>query len=81
MVMALWLTGLGVLPVWVRVRIAAVVWVLTCVLPMLAIFALWCLRVVTSFGLNNRKERPIPYLLTVACYLATAGYLDRKSVV
>ena len=31
--------------------------------------------VVTSFGLNNRKERPIPYLLTVACYLATAGYL------
>ncbi|WP_290099994.1 hypothetical protein [uncultured Muribaculum sp.] len=75
MVMALWLTGLGVLPVWVRVRIAAIVWVLTCVLPMLAIFALWCLRVVTSFGLNNRKERPIPYLLTVACYLATAGYL------
>ena len=75
MIMAFWLTGLDVLPTGLRLQVTAIVWALTCLMPMLAIMALWCLRVVTSPGLNNRRERPIPYVLTVVCYLATAYYL------
>lgn len=75
MIIAFWLTTLNVLPVGIKVQVIAVVWAFTCIAPMLVILALWRSHMVTSPGLNNRKERPIPYILTIVCYLATAYYL------
>lgn len=47
----------------------------TAMIPLIAIFVLTKLGRVTDAGLNERRERTIPYLLTLACYLGCAGYL------
>lgn len=73
--MSLWLTGLCVLPVSVRWRVTSMVFAITCLLPMVAILSLWAMHKVSDLGLNNRSERPIPYTITVVCYLLTAFYL------
>ena len=75
MIMALWLTGYNALPASTRWHVTAMVWAITCLVPMVVILILWSARVVTDLGLNKRKERPIPYALTVVCYAATAFYL------
>lgn len=48
---------------------------ITGMIPLIAIFVLTRLGRVTDAGLNNRGERTIPYLISLACYLGCAGYL------
>ncbi len=73
--MSLWLTGLNALPLSLRWRVVSMVFAITCLLPMMAILLLWAMRKVSDLGLNNRNDRPLPYVLTVVCYLLTAFYL------
>lgn len=47
-------------------------------LPLIAVFVLKKTGVVSDYGLNNRKERLIPYFVMVLCYLATAWLLATK---
>lgn len=48
---------------------------ITGMIPLIAIFILTKLGRVTDAGLNERRERTIPYLISLACYLGCAGYL------
>lgn len=48
---------------------------ITGMIPLIAIFVLTRLGRVTDAGLNERRERTIPYLISLACYLGCAGYL------
>lgn len=71
------LSVLCLLPGAVRWGVTAVVFVATCIIPMVAILALWKLKIVSDPGLNNRTERTIPYIITGLCYLACGIYLWR----
>lgn len=72
---ALWLTQLAMLPAGVRWNVVSVTCLITCVLPAFAIMLMYWMKIVSDPGLNNRKERLIPYVLTIICYLACAWYL------
>ncbi len=72
---ALWVTTLSFLPAALRWNVVVMVWLITCMLPMLAIYVLYKLKIISHPGLNNRKERYIPYMVTAACYLGASWYL------
>lgn len=73
--LALWTTVLVLIPVNLRWGVTAVVFILTCLLPLAAIFVLLKLKLVTDPGLNKQNERFIPYLITSLCYAGCALYL------
>ena len=72
---ALWVTTLSFLTAALRWNVVVMVWLITCMLPMLAIYVLYKLKIISHPGLNNRKERYIPYMVTAACYLGASWYL------
>lgn len=47
----------------------------TGMIPLIAIYLLARIGRVTDTGLNQRRERTLPYLIALACYLGCAGYL------
>lgn len=75
--MALCLSVLTYLPAGVKWGVAGMTFGITCVLPLLAILALWRLKVISDPQLNNRTERTTPYVITGLCYLGCAFYLWR----
>lgn len=50
---------------------------ITCLFPLLAIILLYKLKVISEPGLNNRKERFIPYVVTLVSYIGFAFYLSK----
>lgn len=50
----------------------------TCLLPMLMVVLLKKLGLVQDIGLNGRKERMIPYIITIICMLGTGWFLYMK---
>lgn len=75
--MVLWVSVLAILPVPVRWNVVAMIWLLTCIIPVVAIIVLYKMKIISHPGLNNRNERYIPYIITTLCYLAGAWYLMR----
>ncbi|MCM1021276.1 MAG: hypothetical protein NC343_03680 [Muribaculum sp.] len=73
--MALWLTVYNTLSPGIIWRVVAMVWAITCLVPVIAILIMWRMHVVADPGLNNRTERSIPYLLTIVCYIIAVFYL------
>lgn len=55
-----------------------VVFLINCVIPMMLIVALKKMGVVQDYGLNGRKERLVPYIITVLCMGGTAWYMSAK---
>lgn len=74
-VIALNTTVLSVLSAGVKWGVPSVTLLITCVMPMLAIGIMWKLGKVKDFGLNNRTERTVPYLVVTTCYLLCGIYL------
>lgn len=74
--MALWLSILFVVPDSTKLTVAGVTFLLTAVLPMLLIVALYRVKAVNSIGLAERTERLVPYLCAVVCYSSLAVYLN-----
>jgi len=74
MILATWLSFLTYNSLKARIIVLAVTFVATCVVHVLAIFGLWKAGVVKEPGLNDRRDRMAPYLVTVAGYLAVAVY-------
>ncbi|MDE6190656.1 MAG: hypothetical protein K2G47_03430 [Muribaculum sp.] len=74
---ALWVTMLALLPVGLRINVVLMTFLLTCVVPVLAIILLYKMKIVSHPGLNHRKERYIPYVITAICYLGAAWYMYR----
>ncbi len=74
-IVALWLSNLLVLTLSTKLVIISFVFLLTCVIPVTLILLLKFLKIIDDPQLNNRKERLIPYIITIVCYVATAVYL------
>ena len=74
---ALWVTLLSFLPVDARWGVVAMTWVITCAIPVVAILLLYKFKVISAPGLNQQKERYIPYVVTALCYLGCGLYMYR----
>lgn len=70
--LAAWATTvLRLLPGGTIANIILVVAGLTCVFPLAAIALMYVLKIVSDPGLNNRKERTLPFVVSLAGYAAT----------
>ncbi|MCM1482727.1 MAG: hypothetical protein NC043_00190 [Muribaculaceae bacterium] len=74
--LALHTTVLSVLPFNVLWGVPLVTFVITCILPLLAILGMWKLGQVKEPGLNERTDRTGPYVVTAVCYILCALYLN-----
>ncbi len=75
MVLAMTLTGLVVLPVSTRLGSTLGVFFITCLLPMLYIFILMKTGKVSDVSISNPRERTLPFIGTIICYLGAAFYV------
>lgn len=73
--LALWVSVLCYLPVGVRMVVTLVVLGITCMLPMAFIAVLHNAKVITDKRLANPRERWLPYLFTLVCYIAATLYV------
>lgn len=55
-----------------------VVAIINIVIPVILVLLLKWLGIVSDYGLNGRRERLIPYLITVLCFLGTAWFVHSK---
>lgn len=62
-------------PIATRWVVTAIVFAITCALPVISIFALWRRQIISDPALNNRKDRTIPYGVAIVCYVAAGLYL------
>lgn len=79
MIMAVFLSVLSVLPLRVLWTTVAITFVITCLLPLTGIMALYKFGAVKNPRLNARGERLIPYVLAMLCYLGCAFFLYRAA--
>lgn len=75
--LCMWITVLGVLPLSLRWTVVGTVFLITCVVPALAIMLMYWMGIISGPGLNERSERYIPYVITMLCYLGAAYYMHR----
>ncbi len=74
--LALWATVLCYIEVGTRLMVLIMVAAITCLLPMIFIAVLHNAKVITDKRLVNRKERWLPYICMIVCYIAAAFYLQ-----
>lgn len=79
MVIAVLTSVMSVLPSVLLWNSVIMTFVTTCILPALAIFAMYRLGYVSDPGLNNRTERTYPYIITLLCYLGCALFFHRAN--
>lgn len=72
---ALWTTPLSHSPEKVRFISSIVVFAITALIPLATIMFLMKKGKVSDVSINDRRERTIPYLVTILCYLLAALYL------
>ena len=77
MILALWLTDLSTLPESVRLGAATVVFLITGIAPMVAILTLIRLRYVDEFDIPVRRQRYVPAIILILCFLGAAWYIYR----
>lgn len=75
MAISMWMTPLVVIPEKIRFVAMGVIVALTAILPTATIITLLKLGKVSDMSLSNRSERPLPYLVSVVCYIAAVIYL------
>lgn len=74
---ALWFSVLHYVPTSAKWTILLWVFGLNTLLPALAVLLLKQLKIVSSFGLNDRSDRAIPYAIVCVGYLITAWMMTR----
>lgn len=79
MMLASFLSVLAILPHRVLWTTVAITFVITCVLPLTVILALYKSGMVKDPGLNERGDRFIPYGVAMLCYLGCAFFLYRAA--
>ncbi len=72
------LTILRLLPVSLIWTAIGITFVITCLIPVSAIMAMYRMGYVKDPGLNERTERTVPYIVTVLCYLG-CGFFFYKA--
>lgn len=70
---------LAVTPPGVRVRLTIVAFIITCLLPLVAIFLLHKLGIIKDRQLNERTERTYPYIASAIAYGACAWTLHHAN--
>lgn len=70
------LSVLDVAPMGMRVIFTLIVAGINFVVPMIMVVLLKKMGLVDDFGLNGRKERLIPYIMTVVCFGGTAWFFS-----
>lgn len=78
LILAFSLSILDVAPMGMRVVFTLIVFGIDVVVPMVLIYFLKRFGIVDDLGLNGRKERLVPYIITIVCYLATAWFICYK---
>ena len=73
--LALWVSVLCYIPFGTRLMVLIVVAGITCLLPMIFIALLHNAKIITDKRLVNHRERWLPYIFTLACYVAAVFYL------
>lgn len=68
-------TFLWYLPSRPLVTTTLVIFGITAMVPIIAIYFLHAAGIISDPMLNNRRDRTIPYAITTACYLGAAAYL------
>ncbi len=77
MILVSYLTIMAVVPAGLTWLAIGVVFLITCLIPVAGILALYKAGFIKDAGLNERTERTIPYVLTVLCYLGAGYFLYR----
>ena len=72
------LTVLSFAPTTSKWMFTLVVFIINCAIPMLLVILLKKLGVVQDYGLNGRRERLVPYIITFICMGITAWYMGIK---
>lgn len=72
------LTILRLLPVSLIWTAIGITFVITCLIPVSAIMAMYRMGYIKDPGLNERTERTVPYIVTVLCYLG-CGFFFYKA--
>lgn len=75
--MSLCVTPLFVIPFKTRAMVLGMCAIFLFLLPALSVMGLYRMGIIKDVGLNNRNERTVPYLVTMACYGVCAYYLYR----
>lgn len=78
LILAFSLSVLDVAPIGMRINFTLIVAGITCVIPMILVILLKKLGVVQDLGLNNRSERPIPYIIMIVAYGITAWFMASR---
>lgn len=76
--LAFGLSILQYLPFGIRTAFTLIAVAFNVAIPMLVVLLLKKLGIVQDVGLNGRKERLIPYLVSIACLVATAIFFQMK---
>ncbi len=79
MILAAFLTILRYLPVNLLCTAVGITFVITCLIPVSIIMALFRSGMVSDPGLNERKERYLPYGAVVLCYLGCGFFFSRRA--
>lgn len=74
-IVSLWMSSLLVLTLPTKMTVLGVVFLITGVVPVLSFILLKYLKVIEDIHLNGRKERLLPYVIMIVCYVSTAIYL------
>ena len=74
--LVLWCSFLNANPIGDRVAALMVIFGITCILPIVFIALLHNFKFIKDKRLDSRKERTVPYLFTIGCYVAAYFYLD-----
>lgn len=72
------LSILSLASTYTKVLFTLIVFGANCLLPMLIVVLLKKLGLIQDIGLNGRKERLIPYIITIVCLLGTGWFLYMK---
>lgn len=75
--MALWVTPLAVLPEQMRFLSAVIIFLITTLPPLVTILFLMRKGKVKDVAINDPKDRPIPYLVTIICYFIAAFFIRK----
>lgn len=78
LIMAFSLSVLDVVSMGLRVGFTFVVAGINFVIPVLLVLLLKYMGIVNDVGLNGRKERLIPYIITALCFGGTAWFMAEK---
>lgn len=78
LVLAFGLSILDVAPMGMRIVFTLIVAGIDVAVPVMLIILLKRMGLVKDLGLNGRRERLIPYVITTVCYVGTAWFMSAK---